>query len=302
MIIATLCAAAAVATSAPLEAPQGAPQGAQKGPPAGPPPPPTGWTFGVGVGGFYAPAYRGADEYQVIAAPNFSVAYGTRFSFSPQDGARFVAFRKNGFEAGPMFRANFGRPETGDNPLRIAGAGSDDLEGLGDVDPTGELGGFMRLRKRKFTLSLEARQGLQGHEGFIGEARAQFTPRPMIVNGKPLIFRAGPSLTIVDDQYAQSFFGVTPQQSADWAAARTVDGGPPVQGLRLYEADGGLLSYGFEATAIRPLGRRSSLVMLAGYQRLGDIAADSPIVEDLGSADQLSVGALVSWRFGGGRR
>ncbi|MEO1310900.1 MAG: MipA/OmpV family protein [Pseudomonadota bacterium] len=278
MLIAALAAASALAT----------PVAAVQGPPGPPGQTPTGWTFSAGFGGFYAPAFQGADEYQLIAAPNISVAYGTRFSFSPQGGARFVALRNGGLEAGPIARVDFGRPEDGDNPLRIAGQGGDDLQGLGDVDPTPEFGGFVTYRTRPFTVSLEARQGVGGHEGFVADAAVR-AGRPLMIGGRRVIASAGPRLRVGSEDYAQTFFGVTEVQSAR-------------SGLRAYDADGAFFSYGFGATATLPFGKRAAATFIAGYDRLGETAADSPIVDDLGSADQFAVGALVTWRFGGGAR
>jgi MipA family protein len=62
---------------------------------------------------------------------------------------------------------------------------------------------------------------------------------------------------------------------------------------------GGLVSYGAGLTAIRPLNRQVTAAFIMNYERIAGDAADSPIVRDLGDADQVSVILSLSYRFGG---
>ena len=65
----------------------------------------------------------------------------------------------------------------------------------------------------------------------------------------------------------------------------------------VFNAAGGLHSYGIGATAILPLGKDNpwTAVLVAGYDRLTGDAADNPLVQLRGSEDQASLGVFLSY-------
>ena len=97
-------------------------------------------------------------------------------------------------------------------------------------------------------------------------------------------YALGPRMRFGSSDFVDEYFSIDAAQSA-----RT--------GLRQFDADGGLNSVGFGASAIIPQGRRMTVVLFSSYDRLlGDIA-DSPLVDRRGNANQFTVGASLSWRF-----
>ena len=245
--------------------------------------PSEGWSVAVGAGLILAPSYLGDDAYQLSAVPNVRITYGDDFFVSVREGVGYNAIRRGGWRAGPIAAYDFGRDEDGGGPFVIAGDDSDDLEGLGDIDGTIEIGGFVAYDSRAFKGRIEIRQGVNGHEGLIGELSLRTGAR-LVVAGQPVIIHVGPEITLVDDAYNETFFGVDGAQSA-------------ASGLDVFEAGGGLLAYGLGSSVIVPFTERVSAVAVARYGRLAGDAADSSLVEDRGSPDQASLGVFLSYRF-----
>ncbi|MEM7044867.1 MAG: MipA/OmpV family protein [Pseudomonadota bacterium] len=243
-----------------------------------------GWGIDVGAGLILAPSYLGDDAYQLSAVPNIRINYGDDFFASVRGGVGYNVIKRGSWRAGPIAVYDFGRDEDGGGgPFVIAGDDTDDLEGLGDVDGTIEFGGFLEYDTRPLNARIEVRQGLNGHEGLIGELSLRTGAR-FVIADRPVIFRIGPNVTLVDDTYNDAFFGVDAGQSA-------------ASGLDEFDADGGFLSYGVGSTVVVPLNGQVSAVGFARYRRLAADAADSSLVEDRGSANQGSFGIFLNYSF-----
>lgn len=240
----------------------------------------------VGVFTAYAPAYMGADEYQLVAGPNIQVRYDRAF-LSVQDGLGYDVIRSNGWRAGPTISLRQPRRQNGNSPLRIAGDRTDDLQGLGTIKASADVGGYVAFERGPFAAKLDVRHATNTDLGLIATLSARYTAMvPMSSRpGPPAIFSIGPRVSFADDNYNQAYFGITAEQSAR-------------SGLREYRAKGGLLSAGIGASAIVPLTDRMSGMVLAGFDRLTDDAARSPLVEDVGSRNQATVGLGLVYRFG----
>ena len=90
--------------------------------------------------------------------------------------------------------------------------------------------------------------------------------------------------TWADETHMQNVFGISAAQSAR-------------SGLRRHEAGGGFKDVGLSASLSYALTENWLLIGRAGYSRLLGDAADSPIVADKGSADQLSGMLTIGYRF-----
>lgn len=242
-----------------------------------------GWQVTVGAGGLYAPSYEGDDDYQLSALPSVQVRYGDRFFASVENGVGYNWMNTETLRAGPIGRVRFSRDEDGDKTFAIAGDDTDDLQGLGDVDTSIELGGFVEYDIGALTLGAEARQAVNGHEGFIADVNAEWSGRASGF-GPPVFWSIGPRARFVDDSYTSAYFGVDAAQSL-------------ASGLPVYEAGGGLHSYGVGASALLPLSEDLAIITFAGYDRFTGDAADSPMVQQRGSENQASVGVFVSYRI-----
>lgn len=247
------------------------------------PPANTGWQLRVGSGVLLNPTYLGADSYQLSVLPNIQISYDDLFFASVQNGVGFNLVRKNGWKVGPIVRFNFGRDETGNSPFRVVGDVGNDLVGLNEIDFTFEAGGFVAYETRSYSARLELRQGVNGHEGFVADISANKRGFGSIF-GKRAIYSFGPRLQFGDANFNNSFFGVSNAESQR-------------SGLGQYSAGGGLTSYGFGGNAIVPLNRKWSVFAFAGYDRLAGEAANSTLVQERGSANQISSGLFLTYSF-----
>lgn len=234
----------------------------------------------------YAPAYLGADEYQLMAGPNIQVRYDRAF-LSVQEGLGYDLVRSGELRAGPTIGLRQPRRENGSSPLRIAGDRSDDLRGLGTIKATADIGGFIAYERGPIAAKLDVRQATNSDLGLIATLGVRYTRMIPISSrpGPPALVSFGLRVSFVDDKYNQSYFGVTAEQSTR-------------SGLKPFDADGGLLSAGLGASAVVPLNGRVSAIFLAGYDRLAGDAARSPLVEERGSRNQATAGLGFVYRFG----
>lgn len=250
--------------------------------PAGPPAPPT-WVLTVGVAPIVAPAWQGSRDTAFSVFPDLRLNYKDAVFLSVQEGLGWNAINRDGWKIGPIARLRFGRREsTGGSPFLITG-GSDALRGFGNIGIAGEFGGFAQYSpNRRLALRAEVRQGTGGHTGLVAEPSIRFTDR-----AGPFRYSLTARSTFATAKYTQVYFGVTPDQ-----AARA--------GLPAFSTSGGLVSAGLGGTLTRPLGQRGqhgAITLLAGYDRLGDAAADSTLIRQRGRRDQLSLGLAYGYRF-----
>ena len=242
-----------------------------------------GWKFSVGPGVIYAPSYLGDDEYRVRVVPGVSIKYGDRFFASVQEGVGYNIVNSNGWLAGPIVKYNFGRDEDGSSTFAISGDDTNDLIGLGDVDGTVEFGGFAKYTRKSWTSSVELRQGIGSHEGIIGELGVSY--RGQLKLGRmPAIFSIGPKLVFASDNYNSAFFDVNADQSTR-------------SGLAVYDAKGGLVSYGLQGSFILPITKSVTFVTFGAVNQLGSEIADSTLVNTRGADTQATLGASLNYTF-----
>lgn len=237
----------------------------------GAPPAKAGWSVTVGAGGLWSPDYEGSDDFEFRALPYLSVKYEDWLSLAVPEGLKVSLFNEKGFRTGVLAGYRFER-EAKDN---IA------LSGWGDVDGSAELGGFVEYRAHWLKLSAELRQGLSDDTGLLGSASARYETRV-----GPARISVGPQLAWGDDDYMQTWFGITPTQ----AAASTLGYAP-------YAAASGVKSYGLGLSIVSPISGPWGLAAIANVNRLTGDAEDSPIVADHGSATQFTAGVFLSYRF-----
>lgn len=228
----------------------------------------------IGLGPQFVPSYPGADDHAIRPLVDVSVARGSKpFEFEAPDesfGPELIS--TGGLEIGPAL--NF----EGSRTAKDVGA---DLD---KVPFTVEAGAFIEYEfSPKFRFRLEGRKGLGGHEGWVGQAGADFVAR----NGDDWLFSIGPRVTWSDGRYHRAYFGVTAPESV-----RT--------GLAVYRPDGGIQAVGATAGFLTQLSKRIGIYSYAKYDRLVGDAADSPVVRVHGSRDQFSGGLALTYTFGRG--
>lgn len=236
-------------------------------------PPASDWTVTIGVEGRVLPTYEGSGTSMFRPFPMFDVRrVGTPAGFrSPRDGFSFGILDYGRFVAGPTVKARFERKESSDN----------DLRGLGDVAWTLEAGAFAEywptdwLRGR-----VELRQGIGGHHGLVSDLTADL----VVPVTRQLTLSGGPRMTLATAAATSPYFSITPGQSA-------------ASGLPVYDAGGGFRSFGAGAQARYEWSPQWATHMFVEYERLAGDAANSPLVLQHGTRDQIQVGIGATYSF-----
>jgi outer membrane protein len=231
------------------------------------------WTITLGAEARVLPSFEGSDRYEVMPFPVIDIRQaGTPEHFkSPRDGFGVGLYEYGPFRFGVAGKIALPRNDSDD----------DDLRGLGDVDWAFEIGAFAEywpvnwLRTRA-----ELRQGIGGHHGLVADIMAD-----VVVPVTPqLTLSAGPRLTLATASAMSPYFDITPAQSL-------------ASGLPVYDAGGGIRSYGVGAQARYQWTPRWESHVFVEYERLADDVADSPLVRLRGSPDQVQAGIGVSYTF-----
>jgi outer membrane protein len=247
----------------------------------------TGWTVSVGGGLLAGPAFPGSSDYQVQAVPSVRLAYQDVFFASVEEGVGYNLVNTGPWRVTPLLAVDFGRDADGDSLFRVAGDSSTALVGFADIDTTLQAGVRVTRPLGDWQTSLNVRRGLNGHKGLTAEVAMEkastVTPGQQGGAGRWTLV-TGPRASWGDGKYNDAYFGVTPAASAG-------------SGLPVYRAASGLVSAGWGLTMIGSLEGDWSMVGFVRYNRLLGDAADSPLVRQRGSADQLSGGLFLSLRF-----
>lgn len=234
------------------------------------------WDIRLGAGALLQPDYEGSDEYEVSPLPLLMINYRDMvFLRGTTLGANLFTWQgprpSDKLQVGPLVRYQFGRDEDD----------SDDLRGMGDIDAAVELGGFLTYGIGPWSAGVTLFQDVSdSHDGFTAKFAAghrhSFTPK--------LRLRSELYTTWADENYTQTYFGVTSTQSAR-------------SGMRAYAAEGGIKDVGLTLDLDYSLTEHWVVGGRLGYKRLLGDAADSPLVKDRGSADQFTTGVTLSYRF-----
>lgn len=223
----------------------------------------------VAAGVEVSPAYFGSDNYEV--GPSFDLRI---------DYLRFP----NGFEYGSGrtvgYRTGLGlRGSVRYIPHRNS-SNYDQINGLDNIPWTFEAGLGLGYEQRNYRVFADVRYGIIGSNAWVGDIGADAITYP--IDG--LTLTAGPRLNFGDDRFTNTYFGISPEESAR-------NGNLPA-----YDAKGGLIGGGIVLGARYLLNERWGVEGSASWDRLLNDAADSPITEQ-GSADQYRVGISVTRRI-----
>ena len=237
------------------------------------PTPTSDWIVTIGIEARVLPKFEGASSSMLRPFPILRVRKADepdQFR-SARDGLSFAILDAGAFKLGPVAKLRFGRKESDDNNLR----------GLGDVNWAFEAGAFAEYWPAQWLRTrAEVRQGFGGHHGVVSDLMIdgiyKATPQ--------LTLSAGPRLTVGTAASTSPYFSVTAAQAA-------------LSGLPVYDARGGLRSYGAGTQATYAFTRQWSGEVFLEYERLAGDAANSPLVVQRGSRDQLQVGMGVTYSF-----
>lgn len=241
--------------------------------------------FTISGGLVSAPSFLGSGETSVYAIPNISVAIGDRLNISLLDGVSYDVYKNDNFTAGAVLTYDFGREDTlSDHELLLSDVANSEIAGLGDIEETAEIGGYVEYTYGNMQATLEIRKGVDGgHDGIVADVGVTYNA-PVEILGKQSVISFGPTASFSDDSYASTFFDVSAAQSA-------------ASGISEYDANGGLISYGLHASAYVPLNQNVALVSFAAFDQLTADVGDSSIVQERGSQEQVTAGLVLNYTF-----
>ncbi|CAJ0819288.1 hypothetical protein LMG19087_03717 [Ralstonia wenshanensis] len=209
-----------------------------------------------------APRYQGSKEYTVTAGPGFRADFGNGWFIDPTQGGAGYALRfLNGMFASAALSYDPGRSDTN----RYGRPGSDHLKGMGTVK--GSLLGVFTVGGKLIgdisgsaTLEVPITHRERGWSGHVDLAA------PVVSWGSDKI-TVSPSLRFGSGKYMQTYFGVTPQQSAN-------------SGFAQYSASSGLQAATLTVAWTHTFSRHWAVQTAVGTSRLLGNAAKSPIVQN----------------------
>jgi len=224
------------------------------------------WSLIVGAGVMYAHEYEGSGDFKASPLPAVIFTYDDWLTIDPS-GISVTALEHEGFSLAGKIGYEMGRDEDD----------GDRLKGLGDIDFAATVGARAAYRWEAFEFYAEVDQTIGGSESLVGKFGAEYTA-PVT---ERFFVSAGISGTVANDNHMQSYFGVTPAQSA-------------ASGLREFKAEAALKRVDFTASATYMVTENWLVRGEAGVGVLLGDAADSPIVEkDL----QPSFMAVLGYKF-----
>lgn len=238
------------------------------------PAPASTWVITIGAEARYLPKFEGADSMIVRPLPIIRVGRaGKEGRFrAPRDGATIALYDTEAFKLGPTFKLRQGRKES-DDP--------GNLTGLGDVKWAVEVGAFAEYWPSEWLRTrAEVRQGFGGHHGVAADLTADVVYRAT----PQLTLSGGPRLSAGTAASFDPYFSIDAQQAL-------------LSGLPVFDARGGLRSYGAGAQARYAWTPQWATHMFIEYERLAGDAGNSPLVTQRGSRDQVQMGVGVTYSF-----
>ena len=167
-----------------------------------------GWDVSLGGGVGERPTYEGSDKSRTMALPFVKATYDDMFSFGV-DGLN-AYWHQDNFRIGAGLAYDPGRPDH--KTSGIFATGDDRLRGMGDISGAAGLKLFGSYNFGRLNLS-GAVTKFEGsdNKGLIGDVGADL---PFKVTDK-LMVTAHVGAAWANQDYMQTFFGVTPTQAAN---------------------------------------------------------------------------------------
>ncbi|MGV1045031.1 MipA/OmpV family protein [Limnohabitans sp.] len=233
------------------------------------------WHFNVGMGVIAQPKYPGSNETRTGVMPVFNATKG-RFQIGALAGAgvpfgvSYTLIQEGPWRLGLGIGTGLGNSRTANEGTALSSLGEIKQTTLGAVSGSYSVGAV--------SASASIIRDIGGHQqGTLGLVDVMFNTRPM----EKWVLSAGPGMTLMDGQYAQTYYGVTAAQSAS-------------SGYGTYKAAAGINALRFGANASYEISREWSLGAKLSVSKLQGDAANSPTVKN---GAQTSYGLFANYRF-----
>lgn len=232
------------------------------------------WEVSLGAGAAFVPTFEGSNRYHVVPVPLVSITYKDMISLNHSGLSAY--WRTGDLRIGAGLTYNGGRSDSKEGGL--FGSGDDRLKGMGDIDPALGLKAFASYRLWMMDLSAAVTKYTgDDNDGVVVDLGLAL---PCKLTDK-LTLTPQVGTTWANDDYMQTFFGVTSTQAANSGFAR-------------YEARAGFKDIRAGVDANYRFDEHWFLSLRAGVKRLIGDAANSPIsFSDTG----MTAAGMVGYRF-----
>ncbi|WP_368904748.1 MipA/OmpV family protein [Taklimakanibacter lacteus] len=209
------------------------------------------WNVMLGAGIRVEPKFEGAKDFTAVPIPMISAQIGEYVSVSPM-GVTVNAWQYEGLSVKGHLGQDFGRDSDDDKHL----------DGLGDIDASAVVGVELTYELMPLEFNLSVDQNIGGGDGLL----AKFgTAVKMPLDS--FMFSIGSSVTWADDNYMETYFGVTGKQSVK-------------SGLREFDAEAGFKRVDLEISGMYFINDHWVARGDAGVGYLVGDAADSPVSQE----------------------
>jgi outer membrane protein len=231
------------------------------------------WSLSLGGSVANGPAFEGAKDRKFLFSPIISVGRQgqvQRFS-SRDDSASFALYDSAVVRAGIAGKLITGRDKNT----------SEDLKGLSEIKLGGEVGGFVDVYPTDgLRARAEVRHGIRSHHGTVADlsvdAYTDIAPNVQI--------SAGPRATYATADFGKAYYGIDTEESL-------------ASGLMRYNSSSGWQSVGVGGAVNWKATDKIDARLFAEYKRIVGVAAESGLVRQKGSDNQLLVGVSATYRF-----
>ena len=237
------------------------------------------WSGYIAAGVGFRNEYIGSKHLEPVPAVLGRIAYRTYFLEVQGQQARLNLSPLENLTFGPSIDFENGRDNDVKN-VRVAR--------LPKIGEAFQVGGFLGYRfgdvlrqADEFSVQLTYLRDVSNtYDGGIAQAQVAYGTNV----GNRWSIGGNARVSYVDRNYARTYFGITPSQSA-------------VSGLAVYDLKAGVRDVQVGGRLGYALNRRWSIQALGNYRRLLGNFADSPVVREGGSANQISGALGIAFRF-----
>lgn len=236
-------------------------------------PKPPRWEVNVGMGAQLQPKYDGSDQYQVLPGPAIDVRYYNLAFLSTGEGLGVNVFHGKTYRVGAALTYDLGRTDLyGFEP-----SGINRLRAVGGVPPGPEAKLFAEYVWFPVVFRVDVRRALGGYNGWVGDLSAYM---PVVGTQRYFVF-VGPSVTFVDGNYMQNYFGISKSQAQ-------------ASGFPEFRAVGGLKQISFGASGTWFFYRQWFTNGVLAINHLLNDAARSPTTQQ---ETQYAIGFTIGYDF-----
>lgn len=213
---------------------------------------PSGWEATILLANEITPRYAGSKEYRFEATPLFDIRYKDIFFISAIEGLGINLSQSKTHRLGIALSYDLGRSEDA-API---------LHGVGGINASPEIKVFADYVVFPIVFRMDVRQALGGYRGLVTDIASYL---PLYASDNIVAF-IGPSITWCNRATLESYFGISPAQSA-------------ASGLPRYEPSAGLRSAGLGTDVTWTIHDHWILNATGGIQRFTDRTYQSPLVQ-----------------------